>query len=324
MRRSGGTASWRYLGAAALTVVAGAVLVPATVASAAGGCVSLGSAANYSEYVTGPATVSSENVAGSAAYGGASTISQSNLATTTVPASNITLVLGSPNIMNTTTLDHGKGVYVAPLAGGAIQGRSMLSSSRRSHSSLGSAVFTRLGLDDHRLPQHHRLGDGVHDSQPDLCGNRNRRALLSESQLHSAFSIAISAPSSAVVVINVTGTGALSLSAQTVTLSGGVTAPDVLRIPFRSLIEPVGGELVRHAAPAIRDFTMSSDNVTGSILAGTTSASLSTDNVNLGLFAGCIASGPPPELPRRCSASSSRWRRRGWWAVVSGSDGAGA
>ncbi len=121
---------------------------------------------------------------------------------------------------------------------------------------------------------------------------------LTESQLHSATTIAISAPAAAVVAINVTGTSALSLSAQTVTLSGGVTAPDVLwnlpSVPSSTLsAENWSGTLLQPSGT----LTMSSNNVTGSILAGTTSASLSANNVNLGLFAGCIAAGPAPGAP---------------------------
>jgi hypothetical protein len=81
-------------------------------AQAATGCISLGAAANYNEYATGAAGVSAESVAGSVAYGGASTISSSLFASASAPVSAITLVIGSSSSLTTSNLAHGSGEYV--------------------------------------------------------------------------------------------------------------------------------------------------------------------------------------------------------------------
>jgi choice-of-anchor A domain-containing protein len=289
--------------AAAFTTVSGLVLVPQATAGGATGCVSLGAAANYSEYVGGTTSVSSESVAGPVAYGGPASISASLFASATVPVSAITLVIGSSSSLSTSNLAHGSGEYVGTLTQSANSGGTLTQEPSQSslpiqftttQSDLAAASSTIAGLATTDS------ATGTTALVLTSAGTGTDVFSLTEAQLHAASTIGITAPAGAVVVINVTGTGALSLSHQTVTLSGLGAANVIWNFPSVSSASLSSETLIGTLLQPSGTFAMSTSNLTGSLLSGGATAQLSSNQVNLGLFTGCVSNQPgtgTPEVP---------------------------
>ena len=297
----------RRLGAlgAALTVTCSLVLVVSGPAGATGfGGIPLGIAARYGEYAGGASSVIDETVGGAAAYGGSTTIMTSKFGVSPwsfFAPRRVTLALGgSTNAVNSTALFHGRGHYVGSFSGSGNFGTfthvaklPISFSSADADLAAASAGIAGLGATDSATGTSALTltsswpGTNVFD--------------LTESQLSAASTISIDAPWRAVVAINVVGAAGLFLSAQTVNLSGGVRASDVLwnfpSVPSASFsLETWVGTILLPAGT----LSMSSNTVFGSVLFGGQTASFYKDAVFLALFRGCISSGPgaaTPEVP---------------------------
>jgi choice-of-anchor A domain-containing protein len=288
---------------AAFSTATGLLLVPQATAEAATGCVSLGAAANYSEYVAGTASVSSESIAGSAAYGGPASISASLIASATVPISAITLVIGNSSSLSTSNLANGSGEYVGTLTQSANSGGTLTQEASQSalpiqfattQSALAAASSTIAGLASTDS------ATGTTALVLTSAGAGTDVFSLTEAQLHAASTIAITAPASAVIVVNVTGTGALSLSHQTVTLSGIGATNVIWNLPSVSSASLSSETLFGTLLQPSGTFAMSTSHLTGSLLSGGATAQLSSNQVNLGQFTGCVSNQPgtgTPEVP---------------------------
>jgi choice-of-anchor A domain-containing protein len=295
----------RLVGSGAVAV-AGVTLVPG--AAGATNCVPLGAAANYNEYVTGTASESSDTVSGAAAYGGVSTVSAATYGgSLAVPA--VALVLGTTGnqVFNTSLSAAGNSAdYVGSLttAGNTpgsfnqVAASSLPINFSTAGTALSSASSTLAGLTATNTTT------GSTALLLSSAGTGTDVFSVSTSQLVGATSsITVNAPAGAVVVINVSGTN-LSMTAQNISLGGGVTAADVIWnfasfTPSSSLSLSVATWFGTVLLPS-GFVSLSTSHFNGSVLDGGTDASFSDNTVNNNLFTGCIASGPgtpTPEVP---------------------------
>ena len=245
-----------------------------------------------------------EIVGGSAAYGGSAMISSSKFGSSHWSYHDrrgATLALGgSTNSVNTTAVTHGRGEYVGSFSGSGNFGMfthvtSLPISFPTADSDLAAASSGIAGLGT--------TSSATGTSALSLSSSWAGADVftLTEAQLTGASTISIHAPWRAVVVVNVTGGAGLALSNQKVSLSGGVTADDVLwnfpSVPSASftLESWVGTILIPTGT-----LSMSTNWVFGSVLFGGSTASFYKDVVFVAPFSGCISSDPgtgTPEAP---------------------------
>ncbi len=295
----------RFLGATAV-VTAGVTMLPGVAGAA--DCVPLGAAVNYNEYVTGTASESSDTVSGAAAYGGVSTVSAATYGgSLTAPA--VALVLGSSGdqVFNTSlsgaanSADYVGTITAAGNTPGAfnqVAPSALPINFTTAGTALSSASSTIAGL----TPTD--IATGSTSLLLSSAGTGTDVFSVSTSQLAAAASsITVHAPAGAVVVINVSGTN-LSMTAQTVALSGGVTAADVIwNFPSFTSSSSLSLSVVTWFGTILQPagfVSLSTNHFNGSVLDGGTDASFSANTVNNNLFTGCISPGPgtpTPEAP---------------------------
>ena len=280
-----------------------AVSVPAS-ATTTGGSVPLGTPFLYGEYAAGSSSVIGETVDGAAAYGGDASVATSMVgaspASVTAPGG-VTMDLGgSTDAVSPMTLAHGQGEYVGSFSGTGNTGifthvASLPISFFAADSDLAAASSNFAALP--------ATNQATGASTLDLSSSSQGIDVfsLTEQQLSAASTITVHAPAGAVVVVNVGGASALSLSTQTVTLSGGVTADNVLwnfpRIRSASFsLETWVGTILQ----PFGTLSMNTNTVRGSVLFGGRWARFWRDWVHLALFRCHWATGPgdpAPEVP---------------------------
>ncbi len=291
---------------AALAVACSCALTVSGSAGAAGpGGISLGQAARYGEYAGGTASVIDETVGGAAAYVGSAMITTSKFGV--FPPSLfaprwVTLALGgSTDSVNATTVVHGRAQYVGSFSGSGNTGwfrhvASLPISFSTADADIATASTEIAGLG----PTNSATGTSALNLTSSSPGTDVFD--LTESQLSAASTISIHASWRSVIVVNVVGTAGLTVSAQTVTLSGGVRANDVLwnfpSVPSASFsLESWVGTILVPAGT----LSMTTNTVVGSVLFGGATASFYLDKVYFALFNGCIQFGGPgdgaPETP---------------------------
>jgi choice-of-anchor A domain-containing protein len=289
------------LAAGALLTTIGTVASAPGVAGAAA-CVSLGNAGNYAEYTTTGAALDNETVQGSAAYGSDSSLLNSTIASLAgPPASQDTLVVGgalnsSPGY--TATLDHGSAVYVGAYTAGSIStpgggtvtqvpvsGLPFQFSTAQSALVAASATFSSFT----------NTGTTTTGSTVTFTGSGTGASTnvfsLTGTTLKAGTTLDITAPVGAVVVINVTGTAGLALKNQTVTLSGGVVAGNVLWSFDAGALTLTSEKWQGTVLQPNGTMAVTNSTVTGSLLGGAT-GQFTGNTVDLGLFTGCV----PPNL----------------------------
>jgi choice-of-anchor A domain-containing protein len=280
-----------------------AVSVPASAATTVDS-IPIGTPFLYGEYAAGSSSVIGETVDGAAAYGGDATITTSMVgaspASVTAPGG-VTMDLGgSTNSVSPTTLAHGHGEYVGSFsrtgdAGPFVHVSSLPISFSDADSDLAtvSSDFAGLGATNHASGTS-TLNVTSWYPGVDVFG-------LTEGQLAAASTISVHAPAGAVVVVNVGGVAPLSLSAQTVTLSGGVTADNVIW-NFPS-VRSASFSLETWVGTILQPFgrlSMNTNTILGSVLFGGRSARFWRDWVHLSLFHCHWPTGPgdpAPEVP---------------------------
>jgi len=293
------------VGVALMAVVpcALAVTMPASAATTVGG-IPLGAPFLYGEYAAGNTSVSGETVDGAAAYGGNATLATSLVGASpasTVAPGGVTMDLdGNTNSVSPTTLAHGHGEYVGSFSGNTKAGTfthvtSLPISFSAADSDLAAASSTIAALDVTNLATGTSMLN-LASSYPGIDVFR-----LTERQLSAASNITVHAPQGAVVVVNVSGAAALSLSTQTVTLGGGVTADNVIwNFPW---VRSASFSLETWVGTILQPFGtlfMSTNTVLGSVLFGGRAAWFFRDWVRLALFRCHWPTGPgdgTPEVP---------------------------
>lgn len=291
---------------AVVTALVLCVLATGTPASAATavGAVPLGAPFLYGEYAAGSSSVIGETVDGATAYGGDVAIATSTVGaspTSVTAPGGVTMDLGgSMDSVSPATLAHGHGEYVGSFSGSGNAGlfthvTSLPISFPAADSNLAAASsdFAALGVTN-RATGTSTLN--LNSSSPEIDV-----FALTERQLTAAWNISVHAPAGAVVVVNVAGAAPLSLSAQAVTLSGGVTADNVIwNFPWvRSAsfsLETWVGTILQPSGT----LSMNTNTVMGSVLFGGRSARFFRDWVHLALFHCHWSSGPgdpAPEVP---------------------------
>ncbi len=280
-----------------------AMSVPASAAPTAGG-IPLGAPFLYGEYAAGSSTVSGETVEGAAAYGGDATITTSMVGASPESVNapgGVTMDLGGgTNSVSPTALAHGHGEYVGSFSGSGNVGpfthvTSLPISFSAADSDLAAASsnFAALGVTN-RATGTSTLNLTSWDPGIDVFG-------LTERQLTAASNISVHAPPGAVVVVNVSGAAALSLSTQTVRLSGGVTPDNVIwNFPW---VRSASFSLETWVGTILQPFGtlfMSTNTVVGSVLFGGRAAWFFRDWVHFALFHCHWPTGPgdpAPEVP---------------------------
>jgi choice-of-anchor A domain-containing protein len=280
-------------------------------AAGAASCVSLGSAANYGEYTTAGSALTNETVQGSAAYGSDSSLYNSTVASVPgPPASQVTLVVGGS--LNSAagysgTVEHGSVEYVGSYTAGSIltpgggtvtqvpaSGLPFQFATAQAALTAASGTFSSLASTGTSVTSGSTLtftGTGT--------GALTDVFTVTEAAVKAATTLTISAPAGAVVVINVTGTSGLTLKNQTVTLTGGVVASDVVwnfAVGSMSLSSEKWQGTVMEPNGTM---AVTSSTVTGSLLGGAT-GQFTGNTVSQGLFSGCVPSSPgtgTPEAP---------------------------
>jgi choice-of-anchor A domain-containing protein len=264
----------------------------------------LGAPFLYGEYAAGSSSLIGETVDGAAAYGGDASVTTSMIGAS--PASvaapgGVTMDLGgNTDSVGPTTLAHGHGEYVGSFlgmgnAGSFTRVTSLPISFSDADSDLAavSSNFSALGVTN-RATGTSALNLTSWYPGIDVFG-------LTEQQLTAASNISVQAPPGAVVVVNVSGVAPLSLSAQTVTLSGGVTADNVIwNFPW---VRSASFSLETWVGTILQPFgtlSMNTNTIRGSVLFGGRSARFWRDWVHLALFHCHWPSGPgdgAPEVP---------------------------
>jgi choice-of-anchor A domain-containing protein len=296
---------WGPSGAALMAVVLFvlAVGVPAS-ATTTVGSMPLGAPFLYGEYAAGSSSVTGETVDGASAYGGDATVTTSMVgaspASVTAPGG-VTMDLGgSTNAVSPTTLAHGRGEYVGSFSGTGNAGTfshvaSLPISFPAADSDLAAASsnLAALGVTNRAT------GTSMLNLSSAFAGMDVFS--LTEQRLGAASNISVHAPAGAVVVVNVGGGAALSLSTQTVTLSGGVKADNVLwNFPW---VRSASFSLETWVGTILQPFgrlSMHTNTVLGSVLFGGRSARFWRDWVHLALFRCHWPIGPgdgAPEVP---------------------------
>jgi choice-of-anchor A domain-containing protein len=284
--------------AVALGVLAASM--PAAAATTAGG-IPLGAPFLYGEYAAGTSSLTGETVDGAAAYGGDATITTSMVgaspASVTAPGG-VTMDLGgNTNSVTPVVLAHGHGEYVGSFSGSGNAGPfahvtslPISFSAADSELAAASSSFAALGATN-RAAGTSTLN--LTSSYPgiDVFG-------LTERQLSAASNISVHAPAGTVVVVNVGGAAPLSLSAQTVTLSGGVAADNVIwNFPW---VRSASFSLETWVGTILQPFgtlSMNTNTVQGSVLFGGRAARFCRDWVHLALFHCHWPIGPGDEAP---------------------------
>ena len=293
------------LGAVAILAAAGLTLLPDVASAAGSSCIPLGSAANYGEYGDGSNSVDGETVGAGVAYNASTSLDNSTFATAAGPTSSqITMVLGTSgdSIVDPVTLGNGSADYVGTLSGGTI---TTSQSGASAHSvttsplnfSTADAALTSASSQFDALPT---SGTIAGTTTLTLTGTLTGTNVfdVTTTALKAATTIAISVPSGASVLVNVTGSS-YSGSKQSVTLSGAAPA-DVLwnfeggSVSLSKAASWQGSVLVSDGA-----LTVENSTVNGSLL-DFGSFFLFENTVNSDLFTGCISSQPAtgtPEAP---------------------------
>jgi choice-of-anchor A domain-containing protein len=207
---------------------------------------------------------------------------------------------GGTNSVSPATLAHGHGEYVGSFSGSGNAGpfthvTSLPISFSAADSDLAAASsnFSALGVTNSATGT---SALNLTSSYPgiDVFG-------LTERQLTAASNISVHAPAGAVVLVNVAGVAPLSLSAQTVTLSGGVTADNVIwNFPW---VRSASFSLETRVATILQPFgtlSMNTNTVVGSVLFGGRAAWFFRDWAHLSLFHCHWPTGPgdgAPEVP---------------------------
>jgi choice-of-anchor A domain-containing protein len=207
---------------------------------------------------------------------------------------------GNTNSVSPTTLAHGHGEYVGSFSGNTKAGTfthvtSLPISFSAADSDLAAASSTIAALDVTNLATGTSMLN-LASSYPGIDVFR-----LTERQLSAASNITVHAPQGAVVVVNVSGAAALSLSTQTVTLGGGVTADNVIwNFPW---VRSASFSLETWVGTILQPFgrlSMNTNTILGSVLFGGRSARFWRDWVHLSLFHCHWPTGPgdpAPEVP---------------------------
>src|SRR3984957_11417818 len=217
------------LGAVAILAAAGLTLLPGVASASGSSCIPLGSAANYGEYGDGSNSVDGETVGAGVAYNASTTLNNSTFATSAGPAaSQITMVLGTSgdSIVAPVTLDNGSADYVGSLSGGTIttsQSGASATSVTTSPLNFSSADTALSSAASQFASLTTSTGTITGTTTLDLTGTLSGTNVfnLTTTVLKAATTIAISVPSGASVLINVTGSS-YSGSKQSVTLAGGL------------------------------------------------------------------------------------------------------
>jgi choice-of-anchor A domain-containing protein len=286
------------LAAGALVTAIGALVLVPGVAGAAANCVSLGNAGNYAEYTTAGAAVDNETVQGSAAYGSDSSLTSSTIASLAgPPASQDTLVVGGALGSSGGTVAHGSAIYVGSLTGsistpgGGTVTQVPLSSLPFPFPTAQSALVAASGT----FSSFTSTGTTTTGSTVTFTGSGTGTSTnvfsLAGTTLKAGTTLDITAPVGAVVVINVTGTASLALKNQTVTLSGGVVAANVLWSFDAGALTLTSEKWQGTVLQPNGTMAVTSSTVTGSLLGGAT-GQFTGNTVDLGLFTGCV----PPNL----------------------------
>ena len=295
---------------AALSITCPLTLVLSGPAGATGpGGIALGGAARYGEYAGGTSSVIDETVDGAAAYGGSATIMNSRFGVSLwsffAPGRDNLVLGGSTNSVDGTALFHGRGQYVGSFSGSANFGTfthvtSLPISFSTTDADLAAASSGIAGL----VTTNNATGTSTLNLTTAIPGTDVFD--LTEAQLSTASTITLHAPWSAVVVVNVVGAAALSLSNQTVTLSGGVRANNVLwnfpSVPSASIsLEKWVGTILDPSGT----LSMSTNTLDGSVLFGGSLRPSTRTRCSYALFSGCISfgSGPGDGAPEAPAAS---------------------
>jgi choice-of-anchor A domain-containing protein len=289
-----------------LVAVVPLILVGSGSASATttGDSIPLGAPFLYGEYAAGSSSVTGETVDGATAYGGDATITTSMVgaaaASVTAPGG-VTMELGgSTNSVSPTTLAHGHGEYVGLFSGAGNPGPFTHVTSLPISFAAADSNLAATSSDFAALAATNRASGSstldLRSAYPgmDVFG-------LTEHQLATASNIAVQAPQGAVVVVNVSGSAPLSLSGQTVTLSGGVTPDSVVwNFPW---VRSASFSLETWVGTILQPFgtlSMRTNTVRGSVLFGGRAARFFWDWIHLALFR-CHVPGDPgqgtPEVP---------------------------
>jgi choice-of-anchor A domain-containing protein len=280
-----------------------AVSAPASAATAVGS-IPLGTPFLYGEYAAGSSSVIGETVDGAAAYGGDASVTTSMVgaspASVTAPGG-VTMDLGgSTNSVSPTTLAHGHGEYVGSFSGTGNAGTFTHVASLPISFPLADSDLATTSSDFAALPATNRAtGTSTLDVSSSYPGIDVFN--VSEQQLSGASTVSVHAPAGNVVVVNVVGVAALSLSTQIVTLSGGVT-PDNVLWNFPQL-RSASFSLETWVGTILQPFgtlSMDTNTVAGSVLFGGRWARFWRDWVHLELFRCHWPTGPgdgAPEVP---------------------------
>ena len=286
------------LAAGALITTIGAVASVPGVAEAAANCVPLGSAGNYSAYTTAGSAIDNETVQGSAAFGSDTSLTNSTIASVAgPPPTQVTLVAGGGLSSSGGTVANGSAVYVGSYSGtvatpgGGTVTQVLASGLPFQFSTAQSALVAASGT----FSSFTNTGTTTTGSTVTFTGSGTGASTnifsLPGTTLKAATTVNISAPVGAVVVINVTGTAGLTLSGQTVNLSGGVVAGDVIWNFVAGALALTNEHWQGTVLQPNGTMAVTNGTITGSLLGGAT-GQFTGNTVDLGLFTGCV----PPNL----------------------------
>jgi choice-of-anchor A domain-containing protein len=293
------------LSAVAILASAGLTLLPGVASASGSSCIPLGSAANYGEYGDGSNSVDGETVGAGVAYTASTSLDNSTFATAAGPtATQITMVLGTSgdSITDPVTLQNGSADYVGSLSGGTITtSQSGASANSVTTSPLNfSAADAALTSASSQFDSLTTSGTIAGTTTLTLTGTLTGTNVfnVTTTALKAATSVAISVPSGASVLVNVTGSS-YSGSKQSVTLTGAAPA-DVLW-NFEGGSVSLSKEAAWQGSVLVSDgaLTVENSTVSGSLF-DFGSAFLFENTVNSDLFTGCISSQPAtgtPEAP---------------------------
>jgi choice-of-anchor A domain-containing protein len=294
------------LGAAAIVASAGLTLLPHAAGAAGPSCIGLGAAANYGEYGDGSNFVDGDTVGAGGAFNASTSLDNVTFANAAGPAaSQLTLVLGTTgtSITAPVTVKNGSAEYVGSLSGGTIT----TSQAGASATSVTTSPVDFAGADTALTSATSQFGSlattgtNAGTTTLTLTGTLAGTNVFSvtSTALAAAKTIAITVPSGASVLVNVTG-GSYSGSGQSVTLTGAVPSAVVWNfeggsISLSSEASWQGSVLVSNGS-----LTVENSTVNGSLF-DHGSAFFFQNTVNADLFNGCIGSGQPstgtPEAP---------------------------
>jgi len=293
------------LSAVAILAAAGLTLLPGVASASGSSCIPLGSAANYGEYGDGSNSVDGETVGAGVAYNASTSLDNSTFATASGPtATQTTMVLGTSgdSITDPVTLQNGSADYVGSLSGGTITtSQSGASANSVTTSPLNfSAADTALTSASSQFDALTTSGTITGTTTLTLTGTLTGTDVfnVTTTALKAATTIAISVPSGASVLVNVTGSS-YSGSKQSVTLTGAAPADVLWNFEGGSVSLSKEASWQGSVLESDGALTVENSTVNGSLF-DFGSAFLFENTVNSDLFTGCISSQPPtgtPEAP---------------------------